>query len=43
VTEVTFREPGTYVPRAVASDRSLFTYENVTVNVTRQEARSESR
>jgi hypothetical protein len=29
-----FREPGTYVLRAVASDGSLFTYENVTVNVT---------
>jgi hypothetical protein len=31
----TFAEPGTYVLRAVASDGSLFTYENVTVNVTR--------
>jgi hypothetical protein len=35
VTEVTFQEPGTYVLRAVASDGSLFTYENVTVTVTR--------
>ena len=32
-TEVTFSEPGTYVLRAVASDGSLFTYENVTVTV----------
>ena len=31
----TFQEPGTYVLRAVASDGSLFTYDNVTVNVTR--------
>jgi hypothetical protein len=31
----TFREPGPYVLRAVASDGSLFTYANVTVNVTR--------
>jgi len=35
VTQVTFQEPGTYVLRAVASDGSLFTYENVTVTVTR--------
>jgi hypothetical protein len=35
VTEVTFEEPGTYVLRAVASDGSLFTYENVTVTVLR--------
>jgi hypothetical protein len=35
VTRATFREPGTYVLRAVASDGSLFTYENVTVSVTR--------
>ena len=35
VTEVMFDEPGTYVLRAVASDGSLFTYENVTVAVTR--------
>jgi len=30
-----FAEPGTYVLRAVASDGSLFTYENVAVTVTR--------
>jgi hypothetical protein len=35
VTEVTFQEPGAYVLRAVASDGSLFTYENVIVTVTR--------
>jgi hypothetical protein len=35
VSQVTFQEPGTYVLRAVASDGSLFTYENVTVTVTR--------
>jgi len=35
VTQVTFHEPGVYVLRAVASDGSLFTYENVTVTVTR--------
>lgn len=35
VAEVRFHEPGTYVLRAVASDGSLFTYENVTVTVTR--------
>ena len=34
-TKVTFDEPGTYVLRAVASDGSLFTYQNVTVTVTR--------
>ena len=34
-TQVTFSEPGTYVLRGVASDGSLFTYENVTVIVTR--------
>jgi len=33
-TQVTFQEPGTYVLRAVASDGSLFTYQNVTVSVT---------
>ncbi len=33
VTQVTFREPGTYVLRAVASDGALFTYQNVTVTV----------
>jgi len=32
--DATFTEPGTYVLRAVASDGSLFTYENVTVTVT---------
>jgi hypothetical protein len=31
----TFHEPGEYVLRAVVSDGSLFTYDNVTVNVTR--------
>ena len=35
VTQVTFQEAGTYVLRAVASDGSLFTYDNVTVTVTR--------
>ena len=35
VTQVTFQEPGVYTLRAVASDGSLFTYENVTVTVTR--------
>ena len=35
VVQATFNEPGTYVLRAVASDGSLFTYENVTVSVTR--------
>ena len=34
-TQVTFAEPGTYVLRGVASDGSVFTYDNVTVNVTR--------
>jgi hypothetical protein len=33
--KVTFNEPGTYVLRAVASDGSLFTYENVTIVVTK--------
>jgi hypothetical protein len=33
--QATFAEPGTYVLRAVASDGSLFTYDNVTVTVTR--------
>ena len=33
--DATFSEPGTYVLRAVASDGALFTYDNVTVNVTR--------
>jgi hypothetical protein len=31
--QATFAEPGTYVLRAVASDGSLFTYDNVTVTV----------
>jgi hypothetical protein len=35
LTQVTFREPGVYVLRGVASDGSLFTYQNVTVTVTR--------
>jgi hypothetical protein len=35
VVDATFREPGAYVLRAVASDGSLFTYDNVTVSVTR--------
>ena len=33
--DVVFSQPGTYVLRAVASDGALFTYENVTVNVTK--------
>ena len=33
--QATFQEPGTYLLRAVASDGSLFTYDNVTVSVTR--------
>jgi hypothetical protein len=33
--DVVFSEPGTYVLRGVASDSSLFTYENVTVTVTK--------
>jgi autonomous glycyl radical cofactor GrcA len=33
--QTTFNEPGTYVLRAVASDGALFTYDNVTVSVTR--------
>jgi hypothetical protein len=35
VVQATFREPGTYVLRAVASDGSLFTYDDVTISVTR--------
>jgi hypothetical protein len=35
VAQASFQEPGTYVLRAVASDGSLFTYDNVTVSVTR--------
>ena len=34
VATATFTEPGTYVLRGVASDGSLFTYDNVTVTVT---------
>jgi hypothetical protein len=34
-TQATFAEPGTYVLRAVASDGSVFTYDNVIVTVTR--------
>jgi hypothetical protein len=33
--QATFRQPGTYVLRAVTSDGAVFTYENVTVTVTR--------
>jgi len=35
VVHATFQEPGTYALRAVASDGALFTYDNVTVSVTR--------
>ena len=35
VSQATFAEPGSYVLRAVASDGSVFTYENVTVTVTK--------
>jgi hypothetical protein len=35
IVQTTFNEPGTYVLRAVASDGALFTYDNVTVAVTR--------
>ena len=35
VARATFAEPGIYVLRAVASDGAIFTYENVTVTVTR--------
>ena len=34
VADVTFQEPGNYVLRAIASDGSHFTYENVMVKVT---------
>jgi hypothetical protein len=34
-TQATFNEPGAYVLRAVASDGALFTYDNVSVTVTR--------
>jgi hypothetical protein len=33
--DVVFSEPGTYVLRGIASDGSLFTYDNVTVTVTK--------
>jgi hypothetical protein len=33
VAQVTFADPGTYVLRGVASDGSVFTYDNVTVTV----------
>jgi hypothetical protein len=33
--QATFQEPGSYVLRAVVSDGAIFTYENVTVDVTR--------
>jgi len=33
--QATFAEPGTYVLRAVASDGAIFTYDNVTVTVTK--------
>jgi hypothetical protein len=35
IVQATFKEPGTYVLRAVASDGAIFTYDNVTVAVTR--------
>jgi hypothetical protein len=35
IASATFQDPGTYVLRAVASDGSLFTYDDVTVNVSR--------
>jgi hypothetical protein len=35
VVQTTFQEPGTYVLRVVASDSSLFIYEDVTVTVSR--------
>jgi hypothetical protein len=35
MVQATFQDPGTYVLRGVASDGSLFTYENVTVTVVR--------
>ena len=33
-TKVVFSEAGNYVLRAIASDGSMFTYQNVTVTVT---------
>jgi hypothetical protein len=35
VVQATFQEPGEYVLRGIASDGSLFTYENVTVSVSK--------
>ena len=35
IVQATIKEPGTYVLRAVASDGAVFTYDNVTVSVTR--------
>ena len=35
VVQATFQEPGTYVLRGIASDGSLFTYENVAVTVSK--------
>ena len=35
VVQATFNEPGSYVLRAVASDGSIFSYDNITVNVAR--------
>jgi hypothetical protein len=35
IASATFQEPGAYVLRGVASDGSLFTYDNVTVTVSR--------
>ena len=35
ISQVTFDTPGEYVLRGIASDGSMFTYQNVTVTVTR--------
>jgi hypothetical protein len=35
MTDVVFHKPGQYVLRAVASDGSHFSYENVEIEVTR--------
>ena len=35
ITQATFKQPGTYVLRAVASDGAVFTYGDVTVTVTK--------
>jgi hypothetical protein len=42
VVKATFKQPGTYVLRAVASDGALFTYENITVEVTPSDTRKDS-